>query len=506
MEGRLRSRAPSTTRFTALLAAISICLLTAAVAGTGTAAAAGPCATGAAAPQTFRHVIWIVFENKDYGSVMGSPNAPYINSLAHECGLATNFFAITHPSLPNYIAMTSGGTQGITDDAGPSSHPLDVPSIFSQLGSDWRALQESMPSNCLKSNSGLYAVRHNPAAYYTNIDCAAADVPLTSPPDLSAAFTFVTPDLCNDMHDCSVQTGDTWLSGFLSVVLASPGYQAGDTVVFVTWDEGSSSLHVPTLVVSPYTAAGTEATGYYDHYSLLRTAEELLGLQTLGNASAAPSLRSAFGLKGFYPRPKGASPLRVPLVPAFQRCTSGHNRTHGAPLSYPSCTPPTQASSQLTVGAPDANGKAANGTGSVTLKTLAGNPSTQADEADVQISTSLTDVRRKSDLADYTGEVQTVLYVRLTDRVSAAGADEPQSVQQFPFNVSVPCGATTSSKLGASCSMKTTADSIVSGAVTESKRSVWELRRILVYDGGPDGDADTTADNTLFETEGVFVP
>ena len=293
----------------------------------------GPCGTTTAvAPATLPHVVWIVLENKDYGSIVGSPDAPYINSLAQQCGLATNYFAEAHPSLPNYIAMTSGSTQGIVDDAAPAVHPLSVPSLFSQLGPDWRALQESMPSNCLASNSGTYAVRHNPAAYYTNIDCATQDVPLTSTPDFSAKFTFVTPDLCNDMHDCPVATGDAWLSAFMQTLIASPEYQAGGTVVFVTWDEGNSaSQHIATLVVSPYTAAGTISADFFDHYSLLRTTEELLGLETLGNASTSPSMRSAFGLWGpFYARPKGATPLRVSLVPAFDQCISAQPRPRRA--------------------------------------------------------------------------------------------------------------------------------------------------------------------------------
>ena len=113
------------------------------------------CGTSAAPPATFQHVVWIVFENHGYDSVIGSPDAPYTNLIAAQCGLATNFFAETHPSLPNYIAMTSGSTQGITDNGDPVSHPLSVPSIFSQLGPDWRSLEESMPSNCFGSNSGL---------------------------------------------------------------------------------------------------------------------------------------------------------------------------------------------------------------------------------------------------------------------------------------------------------------------------------------------------------------
>ena len=122
--------------------------------------AANPCGTTATAP-AWEHVVWIVMENKQPGQLDAS-NAPYINDLAAKCASATNFFAESHPSLPDYIAMTSGSTQGITDDSAPSSHPLNVPSIFSQLGTGWRALAESSPSNCYRSDSGFYAVRHVP--------------------------------------------------------------------------------------------------------------------------------------------------------------------------------------------------------------------------------------------------------------------------------------------------------------------------------------------------------
>jgi hypothetical protein len=269
-----------------------------------------PCGTATSPPADgWAHVVWIVFENKSYDDVIGSVNAPTINALASQCGLATSFYAETHPSLPNYIAMTSGSTQGITDDAAPLSHPLDVSSIFSQLGAEgWRSLEESMPSNCDLENSGDYAVRHNPAAYYTNIrtQCASQDVPLGPTPDLSARFTFVTPNLCHDMHSCPTQsdtvtevtTGDAWLSTFLPQVLGSTEYTAGATAIFITWDEGAGTdQHIGTLVISPSTPAGTTSATTFDHYSLLRTTEEMLGLSTyLGDAANAVSMRSDFGL------------------------------------------------------------------------------------------------------------------------------------------------------------------------------------------------------------------
>jgi hypothetical protein len=258
-----------------------------------------PCDSSASPPATYDHVVWIVMENHAYADVINPADAPYTASLADACGLATSFHAEAHPSLPNYIAMTSGDTQGVTDDAGPAEHPLAAQSIFSQTSGDWRALQESMPVNCALVDGGLYAVRHNPAAYYTGIraECLTNDIPLGSTPDLSARFTFVTPNLCNDTHDCSIRIGDTWLSTFLPRLFASSEYQSGRTAIFLTWDEddGSDANHIATLVIAPSVPAGTRVSTTFDHYAMLRTTEELLGISAyLGHAATAPSMRSPF--------------------------------------------------------------------------------------------------------------------------------------------------------------------------------------------------------------------
>jgi len=241
-------------------------------------------------------------ENHSYDDIIGSSDAPYINRLAAEHGLAANFFAETHPSLPNYIAMTSGSTQGIADDNPPADHPLDVPSIFSLLPAGAsRSLQESMPSNCLRTNSGEYAVRHNPQAYYVNLggDCAAYNVPLADPPDLSAQFTFVTPNLIHDMHDGTVGEGDSWLSVFVPKLLSSAEYAAGRTALFVTWDEADllGPNHIPTLVIAPSVAPGTTVAARLDHYAMLRATQEMLGVTPLlGGAATAADLRTPFNL------------------------------------------------------------------------------------------------------------------------------------------------------------------------------------------------------------------
>jgi phosphatidylinositol-3-phosphatase len=246
-----------------------------------------------------QHVVWILMENKDYSSVLGPGSAPYINRLAHRYGLATDYSAISHPSLPNYIALTSGSDQGIGDDSDPSSHRLNVPSIFSQLpGGASRSLEQGMPSNCSKGDSGEYAVRHNPETYYTNLgqDCSTYDVPFGAKPDLSARFTFVTPNLINDMHDGSIGDGDRFLQTYVPALMATPQYRSGNTAIFITWDEndGASGNRVPCIVISPFTHGVRDGTRY-SHYSLLRTTEGVLGLPLLGNARSANSMVGNFG-------------------------------------------------------------------------------------------------------------------------------------------------------------------------------------------------------------------
>lgn len=175
------------TRLLALAAALPLALATPAAAST-MSHSAGPdasslCGTSTTTPH-YTHVIWVWMENHSYSTIIGSAQAPYINSLASECGLATNYHNISHPSLPNYMAATSGaGYSGIArfdGDCNPTgSCTTTAKSIFAQ-GETWKAYQESMPSKCAKSDSGEYAVRHNPPPYYTTLKtCSTDDVPYT---------------------------------------------------------------------------------------------------------------------------------------------------------------------------------------------------------------------------------------------------------------------------------------------------------------------------------------
>jgi hypothetical protein len=205
-----------------------------------------------------------------------------------------------------------------------------------------------------------------------------------------------------------------------------------------------------------------------------------------------------------YARPKGATPLYLPLVPAYKECADA-NRIHADPIAFGSCSPPEQASDWVTVGTPDANGLPAKSSGNVLLKTLAGDPDTPADEADVSVDVTLSDVRAKSDLSDYTGELEVRTSVRLTDSLTGPASNEPGTVADFEFPFAVSCAETPDTTVGATCSASTSFDAIVPGSTPEGSRAIWELGDVRVYDGGDDGLAGTGG-NTLFAHQGIFTP
>jgi hypothetical protein len=208
-----------------------------------------------------------------------------------------------------------------------------------------------------------------------------------------------------------------------------------------------------------------------------------------------------------YVRPKGASPIQVPLVPAYAECTSP-NRTHGAPLAYGSCSPATLTTGTVTLGTPDANGKPAKGHGSVRISAVAGDPSTPENEADVRFDISVTDVRNKDDLTDYQGELAETNTIRITDGNSdLSGVSDSGTAEDMYFApVIVPCSPTADPDIGSTCSTSTSVNAIIPGAVVEGQRSVWQFSGIEVFDGGPDGLAVSDDDNTLFLRQGLYVP
>ena len=231
-----------------------------------------------------------------------------------------------------------------------------------------------------------------------------------------------------------------------------------------------------------------------------------LGMMVMATAASAT-----------HPRPVGASPLRASLVPAYNACAAP-NRTHGPPLAFPSCNPPTQTSSSLTIGSPDANGAGANSVGFIKLAVKAGAPGLPED-SDVNITASISDVRCKAgvaacgaantaDGADYTGELEGTAQIRISDHFNAVapgGGTDPATVIDIPFPVVTGCTATASTAVGSTCAITTTANAVVPGAVKDTKRAIIEISQLQITDGGTDGVVATTP-NTLFEVQGIFIP
>lgn len=258
----------------------------------------------------FGHVYVIVMENKEYGSIVGSASAPYINSLIARYGLVTDMYAETHPSEPNYIALTSGGLQGTNSDG---AYDLDVPNLFDQVeasGRTWHVYAQGYPGDCFRSYgaaavtdgpgaAGDYARKHNPAISYTSIsDNPSRCVRITSLAGFdpgAADFEFIAPNQINDMHSSSVAAGDDFLAAFVPTITGSPAFV--NSVLFITWDEGDTSVggggHIATIVVAPGLAPGSHFDGPATHYSILRTIELAWDLPLLGEAAAATTI--AFG-------------------------------------------------------------------------------------------------------------------------------------------------------------------------------------------------------------------
>jgi phospholipase C len=293
-----------------------------------------PCGRIPTAPAGYQHVVWIWLENRSYDTVIGGPGsaarrqAPYLNSLADGCGLATNYHNVSHPSQPNYFAAVAGTTGNVTTNCEPSTcSQSTLATLFTQVtwsGRQWRSYEESMPAPCRTGNTGAYVDRHNPEVYFTadNRQCQAWDLPMGSARhgalvdalhnDSLPAFSFITPNVCTDMHSCPTSSGDAWLSRWVPRIVDSPGYREGRTVLFITFDEGEGGhtnncatnttdvgCHVATIVVSPSTGQGTRSAELFNHYSLLKTTEQLLGLPALLGHAADPgtaSMVAAFGL------------------------------------------------------------------------------------------------------------------------------------------------------------------------------------------------------------------
>jgi hypothetical protein len=262
------------------------------------------------------HLAVIVMENKGYRQIIGNPHAPYINELASRYALATHFFAVAHPSLPNYLALTSGSTLGVRSDTVGTN--IDGPNLLTQLsraGMSWKAYLAGVPSSCyLADKAPGYTRALNPFAYIEGITqnpqrCHNL-VPLANlGTDLRQgtlpAFSWITPSLCMDTHFCPVRAGDRFLSRLVPAMLRGLG---PDGALFILWDEGTTNKgccgssgggHIPALVVGPDVRPGDRITQPLDSYAALQTFESGFGLPPLGHARSVPAdgLGTAFKQK-----------------------------------------------------------------------------------------------------------------------------------------------------------------------------------------------------------------
>ena len=273
---------------------------------------ARPALTWHAAAQRPTKVLVVVEENKTQGSAMaGMPN---LAALARRHGYTTHYRAVTHPSLPNYLAIAGGSTFGVHDDASPARHPLAGPSAFDRAiaaGRTAKTYAEAMPANCALRPTTRYAVKHNPWAYFADAssraNCRRFDVPsgtttsgaLRTDVDAGRLPTvgMLIPDVCHDGHDCSLAVADAWLKTWLQVIMAGPDYQRGRLAIVVTFDEDDKSADntVLTAVIAPETS-GVVASSSYTHFSLSRYLAEVSGTTPLGAGRTAPSFRAAFQL------------------------------------------------------------------------------------------------------------------------------------------------------------------------------------------------------------------
>lgn len=254
----------------------------------------------------FDHIVILIFENKEYGTVIGNPDMPNFNQLANDYTLLTQFFAITHPSLPNYIALISGDTQGIdTNCSDCYVNAPSLPDLIEASGRTWKTYQEDMPEPCYQTDTDKYAKRHDPFVYFDPIRldtarCSRSVVPLTDlASDILAGtlpnFIFITPNICNSAHDCSLDVTDAWLGRTLTMLVPALELQSRNYLIVLTWDEGQGDHsccglpakaggRIAVVVVSPLVKNSFQDSTPYTHYSLLKTIARAWNLPFLGHA------------------------------------------------------------------------------------------------------------------------------------------------------------------------------------------------------------------------------
>jgi WD40-like Beta Propeller Repeat len=342
---------------------------------------------------------------------------------------------------------------------------------------------------------------------YSDIGAVNADRPRLHAVDPNGANH---QELTDDTSQNYIIEGSSWAPNAQRVAYFSFGDfcppTCADAGFFTIKRDGTDRQTVPGGGPNPaYSPDGTRFA-YDNRTSVLTMNADGTGVSGPLATGTEPDWQPI--LRG-YARPKAATPMYAPLVPAQTPCSSP-NRVHAAPLAYGSCNPPTQTSGFATVGTPDANGAPAKSVGSLRLVAIGEVPIDpgNGNQSDVVIGASITDVRNAGTLTDYTGGLRVKSALQITDRNNTPypGGPGPGTVVPAAFEFNVPCATTADTTVGSTCSTSTTANAVLPGQVLERQRAIWELGRVEVHDGGTDGDPGTAGDNTLFATQGVFIP
>lgn len=269
-----------------------------------------PGSPGSTDPPTFSHVFLVVEENHSYSDVIGSSSMPYLNSLASQYGLATQYFANAHPSLPNYLMLTTGQMETFDDNFSGTIGDDNVARELTNSGKSWKSYQESIPSvGYLGGDVPPYVRRHNPFAYLSDVQQDASQaaniVPFTQfATDLAnnglPQYSFITPNVNNDAHNGTLPEADSWLQSNIAPLIASPTFQNGGLLI-ITFDESEDSDvqngggHVATVIISSKSKMNFQSQTMYQHQSVLRLILQALGVGSFPGASAtAPDMTEFF--------------------------------------------------------------------------------------------------------------------------------------------------------------------------------------------------------------------
>ncbi len=258
---------------------------------------------------TFDHIVLILLANRSYSTVIDGSSMPHLKALARQNVLLTRYYAVSHPSLPNYIALVSGSTDNITSDCtGCFVNEPNLADLLDASGHSWKTYQEDMPSPCFIGDSNPYYQKHNPFIYFDSIRlnasrCDKSIVPLTAlDGDLASnqlpSFSFIMPNYCDSGHSCPAETADNWVFGMVNKLQASPALGT-KSLIIITFDEGSDSSdasccglsggggQVATILISPLAKPGFQDSTPYTHYSVLKTILMSWKLPALGQAGSA---------------------------------------------------------------------------------------------------------------------------------------------------------------------------------------------------------------------------